>query len=365
MELRRRVLQATALTLIVCGLTTEAMAQFGDLQQRLFNDFFYAGNHTFISNPQGGPLFDNNIFDQRIEWNKTGQGWTYEQFRFFGTDSFNNPNTLDLGPLKIQLGADPGILQNPQPVGMHNRAGYTTTLIPEVFFESQTGQRNFNQFSGQTSFTPVPIAYTVNVHTGIQDLEWTGNILVNSRGRMNVMGFYDFEMQVVNVGNMESDGFVVHDEQVTDFDTGPIDVSGNVLFDGIASLLQGLGFAGEAVVPRTLSGASGDLGKSKEVDEILARLQAGEEVSDVEMQLVFQEMILTAIANDPLGFAQNGLPSEIPGFEALTLELAEDQPNAPVNTSVSVPEPGTLVLLACGMAGVRVVHAGRRRRASC
>lgn len=338
----------------------KAEAQFSGLQQFLFQSFRQVGDRTASIFPGGGPLFENNIFDQSIRYNRTGDGWTYEEFRFFGPDSFNNPNTLDLGPLKIQLGPDATLLGNPNPVGIHNSVGYTTALIPEVSFRSQTGQRAFNVFSGQTNFSPVPINYEVTMNTGIQDYQWSGNILVDANGRVNAMGFYDLDMRVMNVGQSTADGFVVHDEQVTDFDTGPISVSGNILFDALASIAQGLGQTGAAAFPRSISGASGDINSSKaKVEEIMARIRAGEPVSDEDMSFIMQQMFVTAFVNDPLGFMQNGLPAVVPGFEGLELAVSEEQPDP--ETYTSVPEPGTLLLLGSAAAVTGLIK--RRRKA--
>lgn len=360
MQLRRFVTLFLAVVSMFACVTPRAEAQFSNLQQFLYQSFRQAGDRTASIFPGNGPLFENNIFDQAIRYNRTGQGWTYEEFRFFGTDSYNNPNTLDLGPLKIQLGPDPTILGNPNPVGIHNSVGYTTTLIPEVFFESQTGQRAFNVFSGQTNFSPTPVNYEVTINTGFQDYQWSGNMLVDANGRMNAMGFYDLTMRVMNVGQSTADGFVVHDEQVTDFDTGQINISGNLMFDAFASLAQGLGQTGAAAFPRSISGASGDIDSSKaKVDEIMARIRAGEPVSDEDMSFIMQQMFVTAFMNDPLGFLQNGLPDEIPGFEGLELAVSDEQPD-PV-ASTNVPEPGTLLLL--GSAAAAAAYVKRRRKA--
>lgn len=349
MQLRR--IKILVFVAIAVGAAVEpARAQFGGLQRTLFRGAVYTGNRNFLSSPQGGPLFDNNIFDQRVEFNRAGQGWTYEQFRFFGTDSFNNPNTLDLGPFKIQLGRDPTAVTSPQPVGMHNRVGYTTTLIPEVFFESQSGQRNFDVFSGQTAFVPVPINYTVTFDAGVQSFEWTGNVLVNTEGTINALGFYDLQMRVMNIGSYTADGFAVRDEQVTDFDTGPVNVSGQILMDAIAGLAQGLGNPDEAVTPRVVSAATSSKGKT--VDELLASLEAGERISDEDMSFLMTQMFQAAFLNDPMGFMQNGLPTSVPGFEALTVELSEEQPTAAeAEALTNVPEPGTLLLLG-GILGL-------------
>lgn len=339
------------------GATSEALAQFGDFQRTFFRGIQYFGNRTFISNPQGGPLFDNNIYDQRIEYNRTGRGWTFENFRFFGPDSFDNPNTLDLGPIKIQLGPDPTVVANAQPIGVHNRVGYTTALIPEVFYEMETGQRGFDQFSGLTSFRPAPINYSVTVNTGVQDFEWAGNAIIQSSGRINALGFYDFNLQFTNVGSYTADGFLVHDDQVTDFDTGPVNLSGHILFDALASIAQAFGQTDAAAIPRSISGATGTIDSSKQkIEELMTRLESGEQLSDEEMNFLIQQMFIAAFEQDPLGFIQNGMPAHVEGFESLTMTVSEEQSEEIAGT---VPEPGTLLLMGSALVGVA---AARKRR---
>ncbi|RIK68497.1 MAG: hypothetical protein DCC65_02565 [Planctomycetota bacterium] len=334
--------------------------QYTGWQQTLFRGLEFVGDRTFSLFPDGGPLFENNIYDHAIRYNRTGRGYTYEQFRFFGTDTFDNPNTLDLGPIKLQLGVDPTLVNTNQPVGIHDQIGYTTVLIPELFFQSETGQRGFDVFSGQTSFRPAPIRYNVTVNTGVQDFEWTGNIIYSADGRINALGFYDFSMQITNVGQYTADGFVVHDEQVTDFDTGPVELSGHVLFDAFASLAQMLGQTEAAAFPRSISGATGSIDSNKmKVDEILTRLSSGEAVTDAEMDFLMQQMFITAFQNDPLGFIQNGMPTSVPGFEALNLEISEEQPA--IEDLTTIPEPGTMLLVGSALAAITCARKQRAK----
>jgi len=352
-----------------------------NLPVNLFRGSEFINNPNYINSPQGGPLFDNNIFRQRLQRNVLGGGWTFEEFRFFGPDSYDNSNTLDFGAIKVQLGRDPTVVGSPQPVGVHNKIGYTTTLIPEVFFGSQTGQRNFDIFSGQTSFVPTPINYTVSINTGIQDFEWTGNAILNSAGRVNILGFYDFNLQFVNVGSYTADGIFVTDEQVTDLDTGQVRLSGNLLMDGIASLFQAYGGPlGEAntIFPRILSGAAQ---RPKRVDDLMSRIQAGEDLSDEEMQYLLQQMFMAAFKADPLGVMRNGMPETVPGFEGLSLSASAGETTNGTDPAAiaasnalfgqagspqATPEPGTLVLVAAlwGLAGAaRPALRSRRRNA--
>lgn len=343
---------------LVLAVTTSAEAQFGGVQRLLFRGMQYAGNHNFLSQPQNGPLYDYNRFSNRLEYNRDGDGYTYEFYQFFGDDSFGNPNTLDLGPLKIELGLDSTLLSSGQPVGIHNRIGYTTRILPEVFIESQTGQRGYNQFSGISNFAPAPLNYTVTLNTGIQDFAWTGNALIDSSARINALGFYDVQFRFVNVGDYTASGVFVQDEQVTDFDIGPIDVSGNIGFDLLAGLWQSNGSTTQALPGRIFSGAAQ---KDKRTEDLLARLQAGETLGTSDLQYLAQQMFKAAVEADPLGVLMNGMPSVVPGFEGLSLAMSAS-PSDSSPAATSVPEPGTLAFLALALGLTAGAHPFTKRR---
>lgn len=377
----QRSISVLIITLTGFVLASDAHAQFGALQRVLFRATEYSGDRDFLSNPQGGPLFDNNLFEQRIEQNRGGDGWAYDSFRFFGPDSFDNPNTLDLGAFKVQLGRDPAILGATQPVGIHNRIGFTTRVIPEVSFRTRTGQRAFDIFSGQTNFATAPLNYNVIVDTGVQNFNWNGNLLIDSDGKINALGFYDVNLRLTNVGQATAEGVVLQNEQVTDFDTGPLHLTGNIVFDAIAGVFQSTGNSLLAAPASIISAAPP---KDKRVDELMARINSGEKISDADMQFLVQQMLVTAFMNDPLGFLQNGMPETVAGFEGLSLRSYEAPPtgvdpgyiDAAVAAGVTdasgvsalgdpvsgtVPEPGTLVLLAAAAALMRVLREVERR----
>ncbi len=359
MTMRRGVIGVAAVGGMLFGATQEASAQFGSLQRFLFRGTEYAGQNLFLSNPQGGPLFDYNQFVQRVEFNRAGDGYTYEFFKFVGTDSFGNPNTLDLGPFKIELGPDPALAQS-QLTGYHGRMGYTTRFMPEVFFEGQTGERTrLTNFSGgPTSFVPSPVRYRVTFNAGVQDLAWLGNMHVDTTGRINAMGFYDFDMRLINVGSFEADGLIVQDQVVTDFDTGPINLSGNIGMDLLGSLFQADNAAAAATGPRIFSAAAQ---KWKTVDDLMAQLDAGEGLTDEEVRFLTEQMFISAFQADPLGIVTDGFPTEIPGFEGLSLLIADDgggEAIPDVGETRAVPEPGTLMLLGLVAGAALLFRSG-------
>jgi hypothetical protein len=264
--------------------------------------------------------------------------------------------------LNVQLVPDPSLGET-QYTGIHGRAGYTTRFIPEVFFETQTGERQLTQnFSNGTStFSVKPIGYNVTFNTGVQDFQWSGNILVDSSVNINALGFYDANIRIANRGGATADGIALSDSQVTDFDTGPINVSGNLLMDAIASLFQTNGNPTTAAPAEIASGAAQ---RQISVDELMAKVDAGEGLTDEEVQMLVDQMFLTAFLNDPLGTIQNGLPSTVPGFENLSLEFTEPSSDAVPQTGdvETVPEPSVLLLLiGAGALGYLARVSGRIR----
>lgn len=347
---------------MVFGVVSTVKAQGingGDFLRALFRGTEFAGNPLFLSTPQGGPNFDFNQFSQRVEFNRAGDGYTYEFFRFFGPDSFNNPTFLDLGPLQVELAPDLNLGQV-QLTGIHGRVGFTTRFIPEVFFEAETGQRQFNQFQDVGTFSVEPLAYRVTFNTGIQDFEWAGNALIDTGGRINALGFYDFDLRFVNVGNFEADGVILQDEQVTDFDVGPVNVSGHIVLDALASLIQANGSEAGALPPRIFSAAAQ---KEKTVDDLLAQLEAGDPLTNEEAQFLIQQMFIEAFRLDPIGMIMNGLPAEVPGFEGLSLQTsAITDPQASAQAAVA-PEAGTLLMFTLAAVFLLIRFTANRRRA--
>ena len=357
-----RRIQAGCLVL-VCSVTlgspTTALADLSDIGRSLWRGFTYAGNPNILSSPQNGPFFNSNQQFQRLEYNRLGNGYTFEQWRFFGPDTYNNPNTLDLGAIKFQLGRDAVFLQNAEPVGLHTRAGYTMTLIPEIFFQQETAQRNQNVFAGTSTANPSPLKYTITVNTGIQDVVLDGNILVQSSGRLNAFGFYDINARLVNDGTYETNGVFAVDSQNTDFDIGPIDISGNIIMDAFSAIAQLLGVTNLPALPtRILSGAAQ---KERSLDELVAAMEAGEELSESDRVSLIQQTLQQAFLKDPLGALINGLPGSGAVNDSISLSFeAAEQTEATLGGVTTIPEPGTLILLGSAAAGTGLF---RRRRA--
>jgi len=348
-----RIVVAVGVVVSLIGAATDARADIG---RALFRGLSYAGNYNLLSSPQNGPFFNSNQQSQRIEYNRLGGGYTYEQWRFFGSDSFNNPNTLDLGVFKVQLGRDSNLLTSADTIGLHTRAGFTTTFIPEVFFQQETAQRNQNVFAGTSTAQAAPLRYNITVNTGVQDFTLSGNILLSSSGRLNALGFYDVNARLVNSGTYNANGVLVADQKVTDFDVGPINVSGNLVMDAVSALAAT--FSGNAISGIPTRVASGAAQKDRSLDDIIASLNAGEELSPEDRLALIQQSLASAYAADPLGALLNGVPSGQTGNDAVSVSFTPGE-NDPALNGAAVPEPGTLVLVAT--AGLAMGWTRRRR----
>jgi len=351
---------AASLSVFFCPAV--ARAQFSSLQRNLFRGLELAGNHTFVSSPQNGPFFNDNIFAQRLEFNRAGDGYTYEQWRFFGEDSFNNPNTLDLGPLKFDLGRDPNLVASNQPIGLHTRAGFTQRFIPEVFFQQETAQRFTDVFAGTSTVQPTPIRYNITLNTGVEDLTWTGNILLSTSGRINALGFYDFNFRLTNVGTFNADGALASDQETTDFEVGPVNASGQIVLDLLASLAQAAAGGTNAAVP--LRVASGAAQRDKSIDEIIAKANAGETLTDDEARTLVNHALMASLFDNPLATVMGDIPASQTVNDAITVSLAPGDPAAIDSATLTapVPEPGTLGLLAAAWLFLSLSRITGRRQ---
>ena len=349
--------QARIVAAVVGGLIASAAVEArADIGRALFRGLTYAGNYNLLSSPQNGPFFNANQQNQRLEYNRLGGGYTYEQWRFFGPDSFNNPNTLDLGVFKVQLGRDPNLLANNELIGLHTRAGFTTTFIPEIFFQQETAQRNQNVFAGTSTAQAAPLQYNITVNTGVQDFSLSGNILLSSSGRLNALGFYDVNARLVNDGTYNADGVLLLDQKETDFDLGPINVSGNIIMDAVSAVAAI--FSGNAISGIPTRVASGAAQKDRSLDDIIASLNAGEELSAEDRLALIQQSLASAYAADPLGALLNGVPSGQTGNDAVSITFTSGESDGSLNGG-AVPEPGTLILV--GSAALAMAWTRRRR----
>lgn len=197
------------------------------------------------------------------------------------------------------------------------------TLQGPISLEFQSGGRLLSEaelhfttaLSSQLDATP--LRYQLNYDAGGQKTTIDGSLLVDGSMTFNGFGFYDLQMTYSSRQTVSRDGTIVNDQRTSDFDVGPINISGNIFADALSLLTQPLFDASGQENPfASLSGAS-------QLADLLAtsatRQEAARAIGDVDQ---------LAGAAPPLGSA--------------------------------VPEPATLVLLALGAICVgRGVRARR------
>jgi len=211
MNTNRRLLAAVALTVVAVAGST-AQAQLG---YKLLQGITYTLSPNIGSRPNG-PQPDQNIFRQRLIRNYFGDGYGYEFTRTFGTDSYGDINQFNLGTL-----------MNASFQGsVHNRIEINRRVMPEIKIQMDT--------SG------APLNYNINTNPGAQTWAFSGSITSNVTGTINALGFYNLQIAASNTGTSRIDGYVLTDQQSTDFDIGPINVTGNIYIDLAASIVQAL-----------------------------------------------------------------------------------------------------------------------------
>lgn len=207
------------------------------------------------------------------------------------------------------------------------------------------------QFRANTGGGANPLSYEFNLNNGIQDLTATGSILVNMDTRINSLGFYDQTLQISNRGTFETDGFGVVDAGTLDFDVGPIDIHGNVFADALAALTEPFFAATGAENP--FAKFSGKATKAAEAnrkaEELRARIDSGEVLSDDEIAALVNNTVLAAVLGaepDSRLFSGLLIPPDL-------LEKTAGDKSTRSITITDLPEPGGLALLAAGLPLLR------------
>jgi hypothetical protein len=177
----------------------------------------------------------------------------------------------------------------------------------------------------------------------------------------NKLGTYDITLQASNrtdVSTVSSpDGAGLPD---FDYDIGPINLTGNIYIDALAAITDPFFDRFGAVNPfaQIQSGLSGlDLNGSN-IQDLIARLEAGQLLSDDELSKVVNNSILsTALGRQPSSdlFTDLVLPDGL-----LNPEPLDADPSVRL-AAMAVPEPGMLALLTLAGAGFYLSPRRRRR----
>ncbi len=185
-----------------------------------------------------------------------------------------------------------------------------------------------------------PLAYTFNINTGLQDLNASGLISIRTSGSINALGFYDLQIDVTNRGKYSAGGYGVLDGGTTDFDLGPINVTGNIFLDILGAAIEPLfGAAGAPNPFAKLSGrAAREMIFASTEEAIRAKVAAGQLLTDSEIEA----LIATSLTASILGDTASG--TDILSGILNHAEVGGDW--SVEGRALSIPEPTTLALLA-------------------
>ena len=180
--------------LVWCAVLLSTGLPLGTAQAELWGDVLvgldYAG---FQYNAQRNPL---------------SQGVTVQTFR-----NFQNTR-LDFGTTEMVL----------------------TGPVVAQFTTASRGMRNLD-FTISFGAEGNPLLYTYESDVGSTAVRVDGSTVFNVDGSINQFGWYDFEFQLSSRQTASSTGrFANLDEEFIDYDIGPINVSGNIFADLLATM---------------------------------------------------------------------------------------------------------------------------------
>ncbi|UCF32783.1 MAG: hypothetical protein JSV78_10665 [Phycisphaerales bacterium] len=209
-----------------------------------------------------------------------------------------------------------------------------------VSFGFKTGGRGLSnlEISLQTALTSdqlsEPLSYDVVFDVGGQRSEVAGSVFLDSRLWLNGFGFYELELDYSSRQTITGEGRFNNDQQINDFDVGPIDIRGNIFADLLDLIFAPL-FGDNPTPFDSFSGRA----------QLAKLLDLSDPMND---PIVLKGRLFeTALAEtvDPLVLerALNLQTTTLANFNSM---LADQQPGT------SIPEPAALVLMLVGAAFV-------------
>jgi hypothetical protein len=269
------------------------------------------------------------LLDYQFDANRNylGNGWDLNAAALY------NGQEYDFGFAELTLGSANA------PTISNISMGYTLRGIPKAEFSWNTG--------GQA------LPYQLQFNNGFQDFTTVnGSILVDVSTDINVLGFYDTRIQISNRGSFDTDGFITETDGSLAFDVGPIDVSGNIYADALAVITQPFWIATNTENPfsKFSERATKTASLNTTIDELRARIEAGEILSDEEMATLVNSTLLAAMLE---GDASNGRL-----FQDLALPISKDS-NTTTRVMMDLPEP-TTALLMFALSTLMVSRRSRR-----
>jgi hypothetical protein len=249
-----------------------------------------------------------------------GDGYRIEFDRTFGGDSRGRPEVLRLGSLaELQLDG-----------ATQWTAGYQTGGMLSGFSQFQIGNMN----------------YAIRSKLGVQDAELNGTLNATANVELNQLGFYNLVLNVTNENSrLLLDGVVARTEDPTDFNVGPIVISGNIFIDGIAGLLSAAGVDTSFLEQLFPESPISQLDKDT-TGKVDAALAESAETDEKRMAELLLATILGSDGEAGMALIEGVSQGELVGN------------GAPEEGLAVAPEPGTLVILSLG-AGL--LWCNRRR----
>jgi hypothetical protein len=212
---------------------------------------------------------------------------------------------------------------------------FTRRIMPAVDFSTRTVQ--------------TPLSYTFNINDGIQDLTATGSVSINNKGSINTLGFYDLEINISNRGSYSTEGYGLVDSGTTDFDIGPINVTGNIFVDALAALTEP--FFARTGQPNPFAKISGRAAKQAiqtlAEDALRSKVASGQLLTQDEIEsLIGLTMTASILGDTSLGTsAIDAVFGDQNSADAGGMQRT-------ANTSLmAVPEPATVLFLGIALVG--------------
>ncbi len=259
-----------------------------------------------------------------------GDGWNFQTTRVL------NDWELDSGVAGFEF---TGLGQQ---VRLDTELSVRRAVIPTAKFRIATDQ-------GGTD-NPFPIAYRFWAWTGAENIEIEGQGALEAELDINALGFYEIDAFITNRGTFDIDGVLYDDNGSLDYDLGPVSLSGNVFVDLLAAVTAPLfANAGTTNPLAVFSGRAKLQNQIKERDELLARLEAGEVLTDAEMSRIINTSVLESVfagqGSDLLDVTSGMLKSAVEPSSGLAM----------MPPPTLTPEPGAVVswLALAAAAGLR------------
>ncbi|MEK6675752.1 MAG: hypothetical protein AABZ47_08865 [Planctomycetota bacterium] len=120
------------------------------------------------------------------------------------------------------------------------------TLNGPLSFSVSTGGRGLSELelSFRTAVNSTsgasPLQYVLNSDVGNQSAQINGSLLLDGRMTFNGFGFYDLDMQYSSRQTITQDGVFAKGTTQSDQDVGPINISGNIYVDILATITDPL-----------------------------------------------------------------------------------------------------------------------------